>query len=191
MEKKSIWRVIVAAVIYLALFVLGATSGLLGPYVYAYAGTILPLLFAFVYLYTAANMRCFGAALALNGFVLVMSLIAGEGNPALIIGMIIFTVLAEVIRMIIGCESLKGVRFSFIPFAFSFYAYSGHWWTDKQGTYEAAVEEMSTEYAEKIMEVVNNIPLLIVMLILVIPVSFLGILLAEKVMKKETARLSD
>ena len=54
---KPALRILIAAVIYLGIFVIGATSGLLGPAVYAYAGTFLPLLFGFIYLYCAANCR--------------------------------------------------------------------------------------------------------------------------------------
>jgi len=81
------------------------------------------------------------------------------------------------------------VRRSFIPFSFSFYAYSAHWWTDTPGSLAAAVEEMPSGYAEKMSAVVHNVPLLVVMLILTIPVAVLGMMLAEKVLKKQTGSL--
>ena len=43
---------------------------------------------------------------------------------------------------------MKGVRWSFIPFAFSFFAYTLHWWTDTEGSLAAAVEEMPAGYDE-------------------------------------------
>ena len=187
MKKFPVFRILIAAVIYLILFVLGATCGLIHPACYAYVGTFLPILFSFVYLYTAANMRFFGAAAVLNGVVLILGLIAGEGNWAFVVGMILLAALAELIRKLCGYDTRKGLRRSFIPFAFSFYAYSAHWWTDTEGSLAAAVEEMPAGYAEKMEPVIHNIPLLIVMLVLTIPVSILAMRLAETVMKKSAA----
>ncbi|MCR5845537.1 MAG: MptD family putative ECF transporter S component [bacterium] len=187
--KKSVISVIIAAIVYLALYPLASATGMIHPACYAYAGTVVPLLFAFVYLLTAANMRCFGAAIVLNGFVLILGLIAGEGNLPFIIGMIGLAVLAEIIRGICGYDTLKGVRLSFVPFAFSFYTYSAHWWTDTAGSLAAAVAEMPAGYADTMAPVISNIPMLVVALILVIPIAILGMRLAEKVLKKQAAKL--
>ena len=189
MKRKLIVRIVVACMAYIVLFVLAATCGLIHPACYAYAGTLFPLFAAFIYLFVAANMRCFGAATVLNGSFLVLALIAGEGNPALIIGIVVITALAELIRKLCGYDTLKGVRLSFIPLAFSFYAYSAHWWTDTAGSLAAAVQEMPAGYADMMLPVIENIPVLIVMLVLVIPVAILGIWLAAKIMKGQAAKL--
>jgi putative ECF transporter S component (TIGR02185 family) len=189
MKKKSVIRVVIAALVYLALYPLGSACGLIHPACYAYVGTFLPLLFGFVYLCAAANMRCFGTAAVLNGFVLILGLIAGEGNLPLAVGMILLAALAEVIRKLNGYDTLKGVRRSFLPFAFSFYTYAAHWWTDTEGSLAAAVEEMPAGYADKMEAVIGNIPLLAVMLVLTVPLAILGMRLAEKALKKQTALL--
>ncbi len=189
MKKTPFVGLLIAAAVYTALFVLGSSCGLIHPACYAYVGTFLPLLFSFVYLYAAAGMRCFGAAAFLNAVALIISLIAGEGDPALIVGFIVLALLAELIRRTNGYETLKGVRRSFIPFAFSFYAYSAHWWTDTDGSLAAAVEEMPAGYADKMEPVIHNIPLLVIMLVLTIPAAVIGMRLAEKVMKKQAASL--
>ena len=189
MKKIPVVRLLIASVIYTVLFVLGSCCGLLHPACYAYVGTFLPILFSFVYLYTAANLRTFGAAAILNGIGLVIGLIAGEGNLALIIGMIILALLAELIRRINGYETLKGVRRSFIPLAFSFYAYAAHWWTNTEESLAEAVEEMPVGYAEKMEAVIHNIPMLIIMLVLTIPAAILGMRIAEKVLKKQADSL--
>ena len=189
MKKIPVVRLLIAVVIYTVLFVLGSCCGLIHPACYAYVGTFLPILFSFVYLYTAANLRTFGAAAILNGICLVIGLIAGEGNLALIIGMIILALLAELIRRINGYETLKGVRRSFIPLAFSFYAYAAHWWTNSEESLAEAVEEMPVGYAEKMEAVIHNIPMLIIMLVLTIPAAILGMRIAEKVLKKQADSL--
>ena len=97
--------------------------------------------------------------------------------------------LAEFIRRLNGCDTLKGVRLSFLPFAFSFYAYSAHWWTDTVGSLAAAVEEMPAGYADKMLPVIQNVPMLVVMLVLTIPVAILSMRLAERIMKKQAAKL--
>ncbi len=190
MKKVSVLPLLISAVIYAALFVLGSGCGAIHPACYAYVGTVMPLLFSFVYLYTAASLQCFGAAAILNGVTLIIGLVAGEGNPALIIGMIALALVAELVRGMTGYETLKGVRRSFLPLAFSFYAYSAHWWTDTKGSLAAAAEEMPAGYAEKMETVIRNIPVLILMLVLTIPVAVLGMRIAEKVLKKRAASLN-
>ena len=169
MKKLPVFQILLAMLIYLALFVLASSCGLIHPTCYAYAGTFVPILFAFVYLYVAANLQGFGAALLLNGFVLAVGLIAGEGNLPLIVGLLVLTLLAEILRRRNGYDTRKGVRLSFLPFAFSFYAYSAHWWTDTEGSLAAAVEEMPAGYADKMLPVIRNTPMLVVMLVLTIP----------------------
>ena len=120
---------------------------------------------------------------------MIIGLIAGEGNLTFVVGMIVLALAAELVRKLQGYDTLKGVRRSFIPLAFSFYAYSAHWWTDTEGSLAAAVEEMPAGYADKMVPIIQNTPILIVMLILTIPVALLGIRLAEKAMKKQTALL--
>jgi hypothetical protein len=67
-----------------------------------------------------------------------------------------------------------------VPFAFSFFAYTFHWWTDTEGSLAAAVEEMPAGYDEIMKPVIDNVPMLIVVLILTIPISMLSIRLAER-----------
>ena len=186
---KKVAIVLLMAVAYLAMFILGATSGAIHPAFYAYIGAVLPLLFALVYLYTCTLVRGFGAATALNGFVFVLFLIAGEADLAYIVGTVVLTALAEIIRKVNGYDTLKGVRWSFLPFAFSFFAYTAHWWTDTEGSLQAAVEEMPAGYDQLMIPVIDNIPVLIVVLVLTVPVAILAMRLAERAMKKRTELL--
>ena len=73
---------------------MGAASGAIHPACYAYAGAVLPLLTAFIYLLTCSMVRGFGAAALLNGFVFILFLIAGEADISYIIGTIVLTALA-------------------------------------------------------------------------------------------------
>ncbi len=189
MKKRLVLGIGVAAVIHLLLFVLASSCGMIHPACYAYAGTFVPLLFSFVYLYVCANVQCFGAAAVLNGFVLAIGLIAGEGNLPMILGLIILALIAELFRKLKGYDTLNGVRLSFIPFAFSFYAYSAHWWTNTAESLAEAVEEMPAGYADKMAAVISNTPVLIIMLILTIPVALLAMRIAEKMMNKQAVCL--
>ncbi len=181
---KTVSKILLLAIAYLAVYILGSASGLIHPMCYAYIGAILPFLFAFIYLYTAIEIRNFGAATVLNGFMLLLGLITGEADFSFILGIIIITAFSEIIRLIYGYDTLKGVRVSFIPFAFSFFAYTAHWWTDTEGSLAAAVEEMPAGYDELMKPVIENIPALIFVLILTIPVSILAIRLAIRTTKK-------
>ncbi len=171
---KTAFKIILMAIAYFALFIVGGASGMIHPMCYAYIGAILPIFFAFVYLYSASLLCCFGVATILNGTFLVVALLAGE---------------AEIIRMVCGYDTRKGVRWSFLPFAFSFFAFTAHWWTDTEGSLAAAVEEMPTGYDKLMMPVIDNVPMLIIVLLLTIPISILAMRLAERVLKKQTAVL--
>lgn len=186
---KKVVIIVLMAVAYLATFILGACSGAIHPACYAYIGALLPLVTAFIYLYTCTRIRCFGAATALNGFVAVLFLVAGEADVAYIVVTVMLTALAEILRKANGYDTLKGVRWSFLPFAFSFFAYTAHWWTDTEGSLAAAVEEMPAGYDQLMLPVIENIPMLIVVMVLTIPVAILAIRLAERMMKKQTESL--
>ena len=97
--------------------------------------------------------------------------------------------MAEIIRYLCKYDTLKGVRWSFIPFAFSFFAYTAHWWFDTEGSLAAAVEEMRAGYDQLMIPVIDNIPMLIVVLVLTIPVSVFAMRLAERSLKKQTEGL--
>ncbi|MCR5465102.1 MAG: MptD family putative ECF transporter S component [Bacteroidales bacterium] len=186
---KPAFKVILMAVAYLVTFILGAASGAIHPACYAYIGALLPLVFAFIYLYTCSIIRGFGAATALNGFILVLFLIAGEADPGYIIATVVITALTELLRKAFDYDTKKGVRWSFIPFAFSFFAYISHWWTDTEGSLTAAVEEMPAGYDQLMIPVIDNIPVLIVVLVLTIPVAILAMRLAERALKKPASTL--
>ena len=183
---KKAFKVLLMAIAYLATFILGAASGSIHPACYAYVGALLPLLTAFIYLYTCTLLPRFGAATVLNGFILVLFLIAGEADIAFVIGIVVLTALAEIIRKANGYDSFKGVRWSFVPFAFSFFAYTAHWWTDTEGSLAAAVEEMPAGYDQLMLPVIDNIPVLVVVLVLTIPVAILAMRLATKAIKLKT-----
>ena len=186
---KPVFKVILMAAAYLATFILGACTGAIHPVCYAYVGAILPFVFALIYLNTCSIVRGFGAAAALNGFILLLFLIMGEADLAYIIITVVLTALSEIIRKIFGYDTKKGVRSSFIPFAFSFFAYTSHWWFDTKGSLAAAVEEMPAGYDQLMIPVINNIPLMIVVLVLTIPVAILAMRLAERALKKPAATL--
>ena len=186
---KPVFKVILMAIAYLVTFILGSCTGLIHPACYAYVGAILPLLTAFIYLYTCGVVKSFGAAAILNGFVLVILLIAGEADTSCMIGLFGLTVIAEVIRYICKYDTIKGVRWSFIPLAFSFFAYTAHWWFDTEGSLAAAVEEMPAGYDQLMIPVIDNIPVLIIVLVLTIPVAILAMRLAERSLKKQTEGL--
>ena len=186
---KPVFKVLLMAIAYLLTFILGASSGVIHPACYAYAGAVLPFIFALIYLYTCTVIRSFGAATVLNGFILILFLIVGEADTTFTIGIIILTALAEIIRYVCKYDTIKGVRLSFIPLAFSFFTYTAHWWTDTEGSLAATVEEMPAGYDQAMLPVIDNIPMLVVVLILTIPMAILAMRLAEKALKKQAAVL--
>ena len=60
------------------------------------------------------------------------------------------------------------------------FAYTAHWWTDTEGSLAAAVEEMRPGYDQLMIPVIDNIPVLVVVIVLAIPVAILAMRWAEK-----------
>lgn len=145
---------------------------------------MLPFISAFIYLRTATFLRGFDAATALNGFIFVLFLVAGEADTAFIIGMLAVTALAEIIRHFNRNDAKKGVRLSFVPFAFSFFTYTLHWWTNTEGSLAAAVKEVPAGYDQLMVPVIENVPLLVIVLVFTIPIAIFAMRLAACVMKK-------
>ena len=191
MKKTLLWQVPLASLIYLVLLMACSATGLIHPFCYAYVGTVFPIFFSFVYFFVSSRWRCFGAGLTLNSILLVILIAFGEGGSSLIIGLIVLALISEVVRFLLGYTNKKGIIFSFIPLAYSFYAYSIHWWTNTAESLEEAVEEMRAGYDVQMAQVIQNYPLLFVMLILVIPVAVLSIILVQKIMKKTAEKLEE
>lgn len=189
MKKSLLWQVPLASLIYMVLLMACSATGLIHPYCYAYVGTFFPIFFSFIYFFISSRWQCFGAGLTLNCLLLVILIVFGEGGNELVIGLIVLGLISEVIRFLVGYTSKKGIIFSFIPLAYSFYAYSIHWWTNTAESLEEAVEEMRAGYDAQMALVIQNTPLLFVMLILVIPVAILSIILVPKILKKSAEKL--
>ena len=183
---KPVIKVALTAVAYFATFILGAASGAIHPACYAYVGALLPLLFAFPYLYACSLIRGFGAAAVLNGFILVLFLVSGEADTGYVVITLMLTALSEILRRAFGYDTDKGIRVSFIPFAFSFFAYTSHWWTDTDGSLAAAVAEMPQGYDQQMLPIIENIPALIIVLVLTVPVAILSMRGAQQFCRRSS-----
>ena len=71
----------------------------------------------------------------------------------------------------------------------SFFAYTAHWWTDTEGSLAAAVAEMPAGYDAMMKPVIDNIPMLIAVVFLTIPVAIIGMRIAERLMKNQIEKL--
>ena len=65
-------------------------------------------------------------------------------------------------------------------YVISFFTYTAHWWTDTEGSLAAAVAEMRSGYDQLMIPVIDNIPMLIFVYLITIPLSILAIRLATK-----------
>ena len=177
---KPVFKVILLAIAYLATFILGATSGMIHPACYAYVGALLPFITAFIYKAMVKQVPGFGTASIMNGFVIVLFLIAGEADAVVVIGMIILAALSEFLHSKFQSDPVKSLRWGFVPMAFSFFTYTAHWWTDTEGSLAAAAKEMRPGYDQLMIPVIDNIPMLIFVYLITIPLAILAIRLATK-----------
>ena len=177
---KTIFKVILLAIAYLATFFLGAFTGIIHPACYAYVGALLPFITAFIYKAMVNQVPGFGAASIMNGFVIVLFLIVGEADANVVIGMIVLAALSEFLHSKFKADTVKSLRWGFVPLAFSYFTYTAHWWTDTEGSLAAAVEEMRPGYDQLMIPVIDNIPMLIFVYLITIPLAILAIRLATK-----------
>lgn len=175
---KTIFKVVLLAIAYLATFFLGAFTGIIHPACYAYVGALLPFITAFIYKAMVNKVPGFGVASIMNGFVIVLFLIAGEADANVVIGMIFLAALSEFFRIKFQSNPVKSLRWGFVPLAFSYFTYTAHWWTDTEGSLAAAVEEMRPGYDQLMIPVIDNIPVLILVYLITIPLAILAIRLA-------------
>jgi len=160
---NSIAKVVLLAIAHLALYVVSLVSGDLYPRYYVHIGAVLPLLLAFVYLSAASTIRRFGAAAILNGCVLLFAVVSGKADFTFLITLCLLTIATEILRFVFGFDTLKGVHWSFIPFAFSFFVFSD---------------------PELRLLMQRSLLLLAVMILLTVATAVVGMWLAEKVLGK-------
>ncbi|MGX8690141.1 MAG: MptD family putative ECF transporter S component [Bacteroidaceae bacterium] len=177
---KPVFKIILLAIAYLATFFLGASTGIIHPACYAYVGALLPFITAFIYKAMVKQVPGFGAASIMNGFVIVLFLLVGEADANVVIGMIILATLSEFLHSKFKADPVKSLRWGFVPMAFSYFTYTAHWWTDTEGSLAAAVEEMRPGYDQLMIPVIDNIPVLILVYLITIPLAILAIRLATK-----------
>ena len=94
--------------------------------------------------------------------------------------MIILAALSEFLHSKFKADPVKSLRWGFVPLAFSYFTYTAHWWTDTEGSLAAAVEEMRPGYDQLMIPVIDNIPVLILVYLITIPLAILAIRLATK-----------
>ena len=116
----------------------------------------------------------------MNGFVIVLFLIAGEADAVVVIGMIILAALSEFLHSKFKNDDIKSLRWGFVPLAFSYFTYTAHWWTDTEGSLAAAAKEMRPGYDQLMIPVIDNVPMLIFVYLITIPLAILAIRLATK-----------
>ena len=177
---KPIVKVILLAIAYLATFFLGAFTGIIHPACYAYVGALLPFITAFIYKAMVKQVPGFGAASIMNVFVIVLFLIAGEADATVVIGMVFLAALSEFFKIKFQPDPVKSLRWGFVPLAFSFFTYTAHWWTDTEGSLAAAAKEMRPGYDQLMIPVIDNVPMLIFVYLITIPLAILAIRLATK-----------
>ena len=95
------------------------------------------------------------------------------------------------VALILAPGALKSGDFSGFITNFAFYAvFSAIISTALAKIMFAASGMMPAGYADKMEVVIRNIPILILMLVLTIPIAMLGIRIAEKVLQKQAAKLT-
>lgn len=181
---KELKRFIICLIVYLALALAAAFTGLAGPIFWV---VIYPIVGAFLeagpITYVMNLKRGFGSAAVLPLILFILSLLMGELSMSLMIVWIIpVIILAEVVHMAIGCEKISSIRAAapiatLLPVGQIFPIYF-----TKEAYLEQAGAEMNAGYVEGLSHL-GSIPLLLLTVVLCLVAAGISERITEKIAK--------
>lgn len=166
--------------LYFVATVVCACLGFLHPFLWVYSAIPCAVLGAWPYFKLLEKFPLPGMAV-LTAIVFVgMHLLMGEGDGLLVLLASLIAVVAEGLRLVGGYASAKGRILSYMAFSLMPLANTLRMWLKPEESMQITVDEMGTEYADKMVNVLSC-GLLIAMVVLTVALAFvMGKLLLRK-----------
>lgn len=150
LEKKSVFRVLLYAVLYAVVTALVCITGSIHPVFFVCYQITAGILLSGIIITAFRKAKARGVAVCLLfGLLLLLPLIQ-DAVAWHVIPLIVITVLAELIRAAFK-YSWTGDVIATILMTFSSFGYYGQIWFNRTYTYECAIEEMPAGYADTLM----------------------------------------
>jgi hypothetical protein len=149
-EKKSVFRVLLYAVLYAVVTALVCITGSIHPVFFVCYQITAGILLSGIIITAFRNIKAPGVAVCLFFGLLLLLLLIRDAVAWHVIPLIVITVLAELIRITFK-YSWTGDVIAAILMTFSSFGYYGQIWFNRTYTYECAIEEMPAGYADTLM----------------------------------------
>ena len=149
-EKKSVFRVLLYAVLYAVVTALVCITGSIHPVFFVCYQITAGILLSGIIITAFRKAKAPGVAVCLLFGLLLLLLLIQDAVAWHVIPLIVITVLAELIRAAFK-YSWTGDVIATILMTFSSFGYYGQIWFNRTYTYECAIEEMPAGYADTLM----------------------------------------
>lgn len=149
-EKKSVFRVLLYAVLYAVVTALVCITGSIHPFFFVCYQITAGILLSGIIITAFRKTKAPGVAVCLLFGLLLLLLLIQDAVAWHVIPLIVITVLAELIRAAFK-YSWTGDVIATILMTFSSFGYYGQIWFNRTYTYECAIEEMPAGYADTLM----------------------------------------
>ena len=150
LEKKSVFRVLLYAVLYAVVTALVCITGSIHPVFFVCYQITAGILLSGIIITAFRKAKARGVAVCLLFGLLLLLLLIQDAVAWHVIPLIVITVLAELIRAAFK-YSWTGDVIATILMTFSSFGYYGQIWFNRTYTYECAIEEMPAGYADTLM----------------------------------------
>ena len=149
-EKKSVFRVLLYAVLYAVVTALVCITGSIHPFFFVCYQITAGILLSGIIITAFRKTKAPGVAVCLLFGLLLLLLLIQDAVAWHVIPLIVITVLAALIRAAFK-YSWTGDVIATILMTFSSFGYYGQIWFNRTYTYECAIEEMPAGYADTLM----------------------------------------
>ncbi|MDO4650308.1 MAG: MptD family putative ECF transporter S component [Eubacteriales bacterium] len=183
--KKAVY-VLGSELIYFLIIFICAFAGIISPFCWVFQPVISIFFAAAPVYWLCLRLKKPGTLALLPGIFVVLMIAMGEYHGAVQIGAAIAAlVIGEVVRLLIGYDNIKGIRYGY-AFAGLVSACQPLWlWINKEAYYEVALAEIGKEaYAAGLMPYASPVCLAVLILLGVCAGCF-GCVAAEKIFKEE------
>ena len=150
LEKKSVFRVLLYAVLYAVVTALVCITGSIHPVFFVCYQITAGILLSGIIITAFRQAKAPGVAVCLLFGLLLLLLLIQDAVAWHVIPLIVITVMAELIRAAFK-YSWTGDVIATILMTFSSFGYYGQIWFNRTYTYECAIEEMPAGYADTLM----------------------------------------
>ena len=151
-NKKNALRLVLYVLIYDVMSAIVCVLGSIHPFMFVIYQVTAGILVTGVAVTTFARIRAAGAALCLSAGMTALFFIIGDANLWHCVPIIVIGVLAEIAGLVLGNEKWLTIVVKSVIMSFSTFGYYAQIWLNRDYTYDCAIDEMPSGYADTLMK---------------------------------------